>query len=305
MLKNIKTLVKIFEGLMWLYLPIVMIYWSLSLVNMEEIAPLKATVGVMVLPLVIILDKYFDFQFSFKGEEVDYTPVILAAVVSSCAFIAMFTTKFLDFIEEKLDLARIENIRKKEKMTKEEQKELLIQELNRNKILYVMLRLIKIQKHDSYLINEGADDFTVGLIDSYENTIKNIASNFNGKLLKDYESEPDVINYLFTDTDQFLLYLHYLTEKIKEINKGTEIDLNTIFSYSIACNCSYDTATAETDLKHTNKILNLVGKEEIYITSVLKQKLENLDTEVKMKFVSKGLYILDEKDFDVYKLILK
>ncbi len=305
MIKYIKTFVKIFEGLMWLYLPVVMIYWSLSLIELNAIIPLKATIGVIIMPLVIIIDKYFDFQFVFRNTEVDYTPVILAGAVTVSALLAMFASNVLDFIEEKLEIARIEILKQKEIKTKAKEKKMMAQELNRNKILYVMLKLKKVQRHETYLINNDKDSFTVGLIDSYENTIKNIAKNFSGKEYKGFDAGSEVSNFVFTDTEQFLLYLHYLNEKVKEINKGTADDLNTIFSYGVACSCSQDFATVKTDFQLTGKILNLVGSEEIFITSILKQKLKNLDTDINMKFESKGVYILDNKDFDIFKLKLE
>jgi|GEM_PF-3063036 len=303
MINFLRTIVKIFEGIMWLYLPVVMIYWSLSLIKLDAINPLKATVGIIVQPLMLLINKYFYFHFTFGGEEVDYTPVMLAAGVVIVALGLMFTSKVLDFIEEKLTAAKMELLKRKEMRIRQKERQYEIEELERNKVLYVMIRLTKILKHESYLVNSEGDAFSVGLIDSYEASIKNIAKNFSGKEFKDFKSEdPEISSFVFTDTEQFLIYLTYLTEKIKEINKGTQDDLNTVFTYAVACNCSYDTVTAQTDLQLTNKILNLVGQEEIYITDVLKKKLENLDTDISMKFESKGIYILDEKDFDVYRL---
>ncbi len=304
MIKHLKTIIKILEGLMWLYLPIIMIYWAVSLIELNAINPLKAALGVLVIPLVIIIDKYFNFQFTFNGTEADYTPVILAGSVVAFAMLLILSIKVLDFIEENLERAKIQFLEQKEKKTLAQKRESQLRELSKNKILYVMLELKKIQQHDTYLINNGGDSFTVGLIDSYENTIKNIAKNFSGSEYKDFDAGEGIVNFFFTDTEQFLLYLHYLNEKIAEINKGTADDLNTIFTYAVACNCSYNLTTAKTDLHLTKKILNLVGKEEIFITSVLRQKLENLKTDISMKFESKGLYILDNKDFDLYGLKL-
>ena len=64
-------------------------------------------------------------------------------------------------------------------------------------------------------------------------------------------------------------------------------------------------ATAETDLMVTERILNLVGKNEIYLTNLLKEKLENVDTDINLKFESKGLYLFDKKDIEVYKMQVK
>lgn len=302
MIRQLRTITKLLEGAMWLYLPIVMIYWSLTLIKLNAIAPLQAFVGVVVQPLTTIIDKYFDLQFTFNGDEVDYTPLVLIIIITVLAFMLILTSKTLDFVDEKLEKAKIEILKHKEKKAREKQKELELQELERHKVLYVMLRLDQIRKHESYLVNSDEDPFSRGLIDSYKSTIINMATNFSGKEYREYETSPDTSSFLFTDTERFLLYLRFLNNKIAEINKGIEDDLNTHFSYSIACNCSYDTSTAKTDLQLVEKILNLVGKEEIFITSTLKQKLENLNTDIDMKFDAKGLYILDEINFDIYKV---
>ncbi len=304
MIKQLKNLVKMCEGLMWLYLPVVIIYWSLTLIELNAIAPLKAFLGVIVVPFASVLDDYFDFQFSFAGTDVDYTPLILAVLIAGSTFLLILTTKILDFIEERMEQTKIEMLRHKEKKQKEIEKENLIQDLDRHKVIYLLLKLEKIKKHETYLVNSEQDAFSVGLVDSYEATIKDIANTFGGKKYRQSDTADDINNYVFTGSEQYLLYLLYLKEKIKEINKGTQDDLNTVFTYKIACSCSYDIATAETDIYLTNKMMNLVAEEEILITSTLKDKLQHLNTDVTMAFESKGYYILDDKDFDVYKLKL-
>ena len=302
MIKLLKTINKIAEGLMWLYLPIVLIYWTLSLIELDAIAPLKATVGIIVQPLILLMDEYFDFQFNFGGTDVDYTCVVLSVIVGGLAFLGMLNSRILEFVEEKLENTKTKLTKQKEIKVLSQKKEAQIQELNRYKALYVILKLVKIEKHDTYLVKKEDDSFSVGLMDSYESSIKNIAKSFEGREYKDFDAGPEITSFIFTDTEKFFIYLTYLTEKIKEINKGTQDDLNTVFSYTIACTCGYDAATARTDINLTHKMLNLVGSEEIFITNTLKQKLEILDTDISMKFQSKGFYMLEDKELDVYSL---
>lgn len=303
MIKNLRTLCKLVEGIMWLYLPVVLFYWALTLVELNAIRPLQAFVGSIVAPIIANIDNYFDFQVYFRDMEVDYTPIVLASMVAVAALALWGGSGVLDVIEKKLENTKMELLKKKEEKKQEQQKEALVQELDRNKALYVMFKLIKIEKHDNYLVKQEDDSFSVGLLDSYESSIKNIAKSFSAKEYAEFEGGEGVSNFIFTDTDQFISYLLYLKEKVKEINKGTA-DLNMVFSYALACNCGYDTATAKIDFQLTNKLLNLVGKEEIFITSVLKDKLENLNTDLSIKFESKGIYMLDNKQIDTYKLLI-
>jgi len=297
MLKLLKTLSKICEGILWLYLPIVLFYWSLTLINLDAISPLKAVVGSIVQPLVAIIEEYFNFG----GAGVNYAPLILGIMVIILAVVFIITLKILNFIEKKLNDVKIKIKEQQELKIKLQEKEAHIQELEKNKVLFIMLKVDKSQQHENYLVKSDKDSFTVGLVDSYETSIKNIAKNFSGKEYNDINAGSEIKNYIFTDTEKFLIYLIYLIDKIKEINKGTA-DLNTIFTYTITCSCGYDAATAQTDFQITGKMLNLAGNNEILITETLRKKFEYLDTDIQMKFESKGLYILDNKDVDVYRL---
>ncbi len=302
MLKCLKTLIKIFEGLMWLYMPIIIFYWTLTLIQLDALTPLRTVVGIPVYPVIGFLNEYFNFQFYFGESEIDYTPFVLTIIVGLSIFISIFISNSLDFIDEKIEKIKIEWLKKQDIDAKKKLKNIHIKELNKNKIIYVLFKILKIESHENYLVQKDDDSFSIGLIDSYETSIKNIAKSFSGKEFKSFSNDPALNSFIFTDTEQFVIFLKYFIEKIKEINKGTKDDLNTVFNYTIACSCSYDTATAETDLSLTKKVLNLVGNNEIFITDILKQKLDHIDTDLYMEFESKGIYILDEKDLDIYKL---
>lgn len=304
MIKFLTLINRLLEGFCWLYLPIILLYWALTLITIAAIEPLKNIVGIIVQPPVRAIDEYFNFQFMLGGTEVDYTPIALAGVVTICAICSVLTTQILDFISIKINDVKMEILRKTEIKNQQKEKEAYLQELERNKTIYMLLKLEKVQKHESYLVQQEEDIFSKGMIESYETSIKNMAKNFAGVEYKNFENKNGAVCFVFNDAKKFIKYINIFTNKIPEINQGTA-DLNTIFSYIMACSCSYDVATAETDLIITERILNLVGKNEIYLTSLLKEKLENVETDLNLKFESKGLYLFDKKDIEVYKMQIK
>lgn len=304
MIKFLRLINRLLEGFCWFYLPIILLYWALTLITIAAVEPLKNVVGIFVQPPVRVIDEYFNFQFMLGGTEVDYTPIALAGVVTVCAICSVLVTQVLDFISIKINDVKMEMLRKAEIKNQQKEKEEYLQELERNKAIYVLLKLEKVQKHESYLVQQGEDIFSKGMIESYETSIKNMAKNFAGVEYKDFKSENGAVCFVFNDAKKFIRYISVFTGKIPEINQGTA-DLNTIFSYTMACSCSYDVATAETDLAVTERIHNLVGKNEIYLTNLLKEKLENVETDINLKFESKGLYLFDKKDIEVYKMQVK
>ena len=95
-------------------------------------------------------------------------------------------------------------------------------------------------------------------------------------------------------------FLPYLTERIEEINKGM-LDLNVKFSYKTACHCSITDASAGVDFNITSKILNLCGDKEILLSELLKNRLD-LTENKNFKLNSRGIYLIKDKQMDVFKI---
>ena len=145
-----------------------------------------------------------------------------------------------------------------------------------------MLRIIKIKQHEDYLVKGDDGPFSVGLVDSYQLSLVNLAKKFSGKQYHNFNAGEETYSFVFTDIEKFLQYLKFLNQKMKEINKGTA-ELNTIFDTEIACSCSYSIATIDNDLAFIHKILKLCGKGEILITDTLKERIKALNSGFKIK----------------------
>lgn len=153
MIKFLKLISRILEGFCWLYLPITLLYWALTLVSLVAIEPLRNVVGIIVQPPVRAIDEYFNFQFMLGGTEIDYTPVVLAGGVTLCAVCLVLTAQILDFISIKINDVKMEMLRKAEIRNQQKEKEAYLQELERNKTIYMLLKLEKVQNMKPTLYN--------------------------------------------------------------------------------------------------------------------------------------------------------
>lgn len=297
----LKTLNKLIEGILWLYLPLVLIYWTLTPIEFSFFKGIKGLLSVFIEPLLLSLDSNFDFILSFEGSDISYTPLILAGVILICIILTIFNAKLLDFIEDSFLQLKIKMNQKALQKDREKKHQSFYEELEKYKIIYLMLKIIKTQKHEEYLVKKEDNAFSDGLIGSYQTSIANLAEKFSGKPYKDFDAGSDTYSFVFTDLEGVLQYIKVLSQRIKEINKGTS-DLNCVFNYEIAASCSYSLISADADLSVTSKVLKLCSNSEILITETLKNKIQNSDKTFKVKLEPKGIYMLGESQVDVHRL---
>ncbi len=300
-MKFLKTLIKIFEGLLWLYLPLVILYWVIMPVEFSFIKALRGFLGIFIEPLLLPLNSNYDFVFKYDNQGLSYSALVLAGLVIVTALLAMASVKLIEIIEENIFQLKIKMSRREIEKEKEKEVQSVQEELNKNKIIYLILKIIKAQEHEEYLVKADDSPFSIGLVDSYQTSIVNLAQKFSGKEYTKFNAGTDIYNFIFTDEERLLQYLKFLRQRINEINKGTA-ELNTTFSYEVACSCGYSLVTADTDLSVTSKILKLCGDREVLITEVLKNKISRLKDLFDIKIAPKGLYMLDEHQVDIHLL---
>ncbi|OGH95940.1 MAG: hypothetical protein A2039_02735 [Candidatus Melainabacteria bacterium GWA2_34_9] len=304
MIKLLKGLFKLIEGILFIFLPIVVFYWSLTLINLDVVRPFITILGSFIDPLILPFKSYLEYKITYENDyTVDYTILFFAVMILCTAFIFTLIGRILDFINN-----IIEKIQNKIKMQdvirkKQEEKQAYINEVTKNNTIYVVLKLTRNQTKEAYLIkSEDADFFSVGLVDSYESSLKNVYKKFNGKNFGRLGGTNGLNNYIFTDINKFLEYLPFFMERIEEVNKGMQ-DLNIKFSYEIACHCSYSDASAQVDLDITSTILNLCGDREILLSELLKSRLGVTENKT-FKLYSRGIYLIKDKQMDVFKFKL-
>jgi len=300
-MKFLKTLIKIFEGILWLYLPVVIFYWILLPVEFPFIKALKSFIGIFIEPLLVPLNSNFDFIFRYEDQEIGYGVLVLAGLVIFVILLAMASVKIIEVLEGRIFHLKIKIGQQERQKIKEQELKVIQEELNKNKVIFAMLKIIKKQEHEEYLVKADDSPFSVGLVDSYQTSLVNLAQKFSGNEYTNFNAGPDTYNFVFNDEERFLQYLKFLGQRMDEINKGTA-DLNTVFSFEIACSCGYSLVTAEADFSILAKILKLCGDKEILVTEKLKNKISGVKGFSGIKIAPKGLYMLDNHHLDVYLL---
>jgi len=304
LIKFLKGISKLIEGILFIFLPIVVFYWSLTLINLDIVKPFITLLGSFIDPLILPFKSYLEYKIIYENDyTVDYTILFFAVMILCLAFMFTIFGNILDFINN-----IIEKIQNKVKMKevirkKQEEKQSFINEVTKNNTIYVVLKLTKNQTKESYLVKGEEDDFfSVGLVDSYETSLKNVYKKFNGKPFGRLGGTSGLNNYIFTDINKFLEYLPFFMERVEEVNKGMK-DLNIKFSYAIACHCSYSDASAQVDFDITSAILNLCGDREILLGELLKSRLGVIENN-NFKLYSRGIYLIKDKQMDVFKFKL-
>lgn len=297
-MKFLKAANKFIEGILFIIVPVIVFYWSLSLVKLDIVKPLIAILGSVIEPFVFPFRPFITYVVDYDNFSVDYTVLFFAGIILCAAFVFTINGFILNFIDEKIEESVIEHKNKERLKQVEEEKQEYIKEVNRNKTIFVILKLIKNKPHASYLIKEDESDFfSGGLVESYENSISTAYLKYGGT---SYKNTDDYRYFIFTDLSRFLEYLPFLMNRVEEVNKGM-LDLNIRFDYKIACHCAYSDGSADTDFEITSKILNLCDSKEILLSELLKNRLD-LRENKNFKLFSRGIYLINDKQMDVFKL---
>ena len=300
MIKFLKGLSKLIEGILFIFLPIVVFYWSLTLINLDIVKPFITMLGSFIDPLILPFKSYLEYKITYENDyTVDYTILLFAVMILCTAFMFTIIGSILDFINKIIEKTKHKIKMQEVIRKKQEQKQSFINEVVKNNTVYVVLKLTKNLTKESYLIKEDDDFFSVGLVDSYETSLKNIYKKFHAKSFENLGGTSGLNNYIFTDINKFLEYLPFFIERIEEVNKGMN-DLNIKFSYEIACHCSYSDTSAEVDFDITSAILNLCGNREILLSELLKSRLGVLENK-NFKLYSRGIYLIKDKQMDIFK----
>ena len=302
MIKFIKALFKLIEGILFILIPVVILYWTLTLVNLDIVKPFVAILSEYIDPLVAPFRSYIQYSVTYDNNfTINYTILFFAGVVLVIAFMFTLIGHILNFVDRIVDKMKLK-LKEKEKLRKkQEEKQNFINEIQKNNTVYVILKLIRNQPTDSYLIKkEDSDFFSNGLVESYENSLLNAYKKYSGKTYGNVGGINNLNSYIFTDINKFIAFLLFFKERVEEVNKGMQ-DLNIKFDYKIACHCSFSDASTSVDIEITSKILNLCNPRDILVSELLQNRL-TLSENNNIKLYSRGIYLMNDKQIDVFKL---
>jgi hypothetical protein len=300
-MRFLKTIVKIIEAILLLMIPLAMFYWFFSSINLYYIKPFAAILGIIFEPAIALIRPYFHYQGVYNDVIINFDPFFLALVLIALFFIFSGAEKALDNLEELFEHTSNRVKRNKEKKQAELFKIKHMEEMERNKITYMVLKFKKKETKSAYLYSRNSDLFSGGLFNTMINDAIAKSKDYKGKYEKNENGENVTYNFVFSNIDDAIDYAFYINSKTKDINKEV-LDQGEKLYYSVVCHCSQTEVTANSDHEMLRKMLTFGGDNEILVSELFKNTYEALKEESNLLFRSKGIYIMNNAEVEIFTL---
>jgi hypothetical protein len=300
-MKQIRGLCKGVQAFLLFIIPIILLYWFLSLIKLDALKPLTAVFGVVLDPFVMMVRSIISYELNYNDIKVDFTHLIGVGFIVIIYIILEFINNSINLMEESCRKTK-EKIKQAEQIKQQNLiRKTYLEALAQNKIVYLVLKLKTNETSAAYLCNKENDIFSEGITNTVINNILESSEKYDSKKYKDFKGPDDSYNFIFYNIADAIDYSLYIYNKIIEANRNI-IDPSIRLFFKIACHCSSTEESATTDLRITNKLMNLCGEYEIMTTELFKEKYDALEHETNLTFVSKGIYCIDDKQMETYQL---
>lgn len=299
-MKFLKGFIKIIEGILLLLIPLILFYWFLANINLQAFKPIVAVFEYFFNPFISFIKLFVRFEIPYENSFVDFAPLIFALVILVIYLVFYGFEIILNFLEKSVNQTKIkleeEHLKKESELTRIK----FLEELAKNKVVYLVLKFRKKENSSAYLYNEENP--------SVENQFSSIFSNildasekFNAKKHENFEGEANTYNFIFYSVTDAIDYSFFVYNKVQKENR--EFSKSGMkLSATIACHCAYSELSADNDFSVTSKILNLGGENEITVSELFKNKYVALKEETNLIFNSKGIYNIDNFQIEAYQL---
>lgn len=301
MIRFLRRINRFFEGLSILLVPVIIFYWFLNIIDLPFFKSIANMIGYLLKPLLLLVKFFGNFQINYEGSVIDLNPLVLAGILFIIFFSFSGIEKILNLVEESLNRVKIKIQESNEQKIKELLYEKYLQDLAKNRIIYVVLKLNKKTMPASYLYDKEEDFFSEGILNKMISKTLDGAEQYDGKKFKDFEPEEGYYNYIFYEVPSAIDFAFFVNNMIIEINKDI-LDLSERMSFSIGMYCSVSEASAPLDFAITTKILDLGSNNEILVAEVFKNKYQAMKSESNIAFDSYGIYAIDDQQLELFKL---
>ena len=237
-MRLLKGITKFFEGILLLLIPLILFFWFLSVINLQFTKPFEAILGAMFNPYLDSIKALVQTELVYSDTNVDFAPLILSAIVLAGFFVFFAVEKILDIIDNTFNHVK--------KQTQETQKHKeadlmrikFIEELARNKVIYLSVKFKQKATSSAYLYREDNDFFGAGILGTMINDICLKAKDFNAKRIYDFKGENNTFYFVFYDIVEAIDYAFFINNKTVEINRDV-LDQGKKLYYLISCHCAY------------------------------------------------------------------
>ncbi|MDD3012820.1 MAG: hypothetical protein PHC34_03880 [Candidatus Gastranaerophilales bacterium] len=292
---------KFIQAILLFILPLILFYWFLIVMNLAVLKPFVAILGYVLDPFIATVRTFIHYELAYNGVKVDFTPLLSGGVILVFYFVfSMFDNLFntVDKTFKKTqEMIKDTEIKKQQEQIRKNYLEVLAQ----NKIIYLVLKLRTNETSSAYLFNKEDDIFSEGITNTVLTNIIEASEKYESKRYKDFKGKDNTYNFIFYSITDAIDYSFYIYNKVIEANKNV-IDPSTRVCFTIACNCSYSEDSADNEFEIAGKMLNLGGDSEIIASELFKEKYKALKEETNLRFESKGIYEVDNKQLEIFQI---
>lgn len=303
MLSLLRKINKLLESLSILVVPVIIFYWLLKIINLSQLSTVVNLLEYVLNPILKPVYFFFKQEVFYNEQTIDVTPLIAACFVFGVFFTFSWIDKILRFVEDQSLMLKQKAIEKKERRQLQMAQDKYLEDLTRNKVVYLVLNLINKETASAYLFNGEEDLFAEGMMNNMLKKILESSESYNGKKYEDFKSENGTFRFVFFDVADALDYSFFVHNMILSINREV-LDLSRRMSYIIAAHSSISESTAKEDFSVAEKMLKLCTNNEILVSEMFRNKYEALKQESNVSFMSNGVYAIDEDQVEVYKLVV-
>lgn len=296
----LRGLNKFIQGLLILWIPVIILYWILTLVNISFLKPFEAILGSFMQPFIKISASIYHYEMVYEDGVVNFDPLIFAGMIFALSFVFAGIDKILAFIELMLEKGKVKARELEEKRVNYMLKQKYLEILAKNKIIYVVLKFRKKDSTSSFLYEQQEDSAAKLEI---PDLIKQIEKYTTGLNFKKYEIGKDkhMLHMVFYNVTEaidfgFKVYNHVTELNVDSAKTGTK------YNFGMACHCAHNEKNAEEEFQVTSKILNITGENEILSSEIFKNKYEALKSESNIKFETRGIYTIKQDQIEIYHL---
>lgn len=298
-MRAIQTILQALAGLLILIVPLMIVWWVLSTLDIEPLNFIVSLLGILCEPLNGFVSIFVgEKSAEIGGFDVNLVPAFTCGALFIAAIILTIIAKVVHsfrssvhFVKAKTDVHMAQ--KRKEQEDQEEESKLF-----ENTIGYCVVRYKTETTSSAYLVSSGL---------SPEDITKMFMEHFNRYMYLDaqlYKSSTENNKELiFEDVPNTLTYGLQLQEKVVDLNKQLD-KAGTKLIVTAGIYCTSPTVAKDQAFFIANKVCNLSSPSEVTCSREVKDIFEKDRSDHNLKFISKGMYDLgaEVEIFTVEKL---
>lgn len=289
-MRLLQTTLQAIAGILILTIPIILVYWVLSVIAIEPLSFITDFLGIFVRPFTNIVTALVgEKSVVISGFNVDLAPFFLCALILCLVIALSVLAKFLhglrnslNFVQAKTDVHVAKRQREMEKMQEEKK-------LFQNTIAFVVVRYKTQTTSSAYLVSSGLS----------ETDVKNMfLEPFNRYMYLDAQlhkgSTDNNFQLLFEDVPNSVTFVLTLMENLINVNKSLDkAGIKQLVTAGVYCTTPEE--SKDEAFRIANKVCNLAAPGEVSCSREVKDIFERDRSDHNLRYISRGMYDLGQE----------